>query len=689
MSVWSRRRDPLLILLAGLAAYATSFLGAFVLDDRPAILDNLRLRHLWPPDWLLGTMRPLVELSLTLNYAMGRLNPWGYHAVNLAIHLAAALVLYGLVRRTLEAAAGPAAAPPHASSPRRTIAVVGSGRMGALAPRHPLPHSVAFAVSLLWVVHPLTTQAVTYVIQRAESLMGLCYLLTLYCTLRGATADRPRRWYGLAVLCCALGMASKPVMVTAPLLALLYDRTFLSGSVREALRVRRGLYLGLAATWGVLVLLKLIVPPEAEATAGFQHKLIRPMEYAATQPAVILHYLRLAFWPHPLVIDYDWPIARTAGAVLPAALILVALLALTVWALRRRRTLGFLGVWVFGILAPTSSMFPLSDLAFEHRMYLPLAGAMCLIVLGVHRFLDRRLAAALLVFAAAGLGTLTARRSLDYRSELAIWADTVRKRPTNARAHLNLGFALANQGQVQGAYEHSLEGVRLRPGEGAGHLNLGYTLAQFGDYDQAIRHFEEVLRLRPNDPDAYNNLGLTMARLGRLDGAIAYYQQAIQLKPDDPRPHSNLGMAYARLGRRDEAIGAYRRAIELGPQLVNARVNLGHVLLNMGRHGEAAEEYGTAARLDPGRAEAHQYLGVALTRLGRVEEAARAYRQALRLAPDYAEAHGNLGAVLMHLGDSREAARHLARALELKPDLVEARENLDRLLLQHPELRSR
>src|SRR6266478_10167003 len=181
---------------AGVAVYYNSFAGVFLLDDHWRILDNLQIRQLWPP-WhaLAHNSRPLVQVSLAVNYALGGLNVWGYHAFNLAVHLLGGLVLFGIVRRMLQS-----------ERPR--------ARYGASA------CWLALAVAAIWLVHPLQTESVTYLIQRAESLMGLFYLLTLYCGIRGVQSPRPGAWFLGAVVACGLGMGSKEVMVTAPIMML-------------------------------------------------------------------------------------------------------------------------------------------------------------------------------------------------------------------------------------------------------------------------------------------------------------------------------------------------------------------------------------------------------------------------------------------------------------------------------------
>ena len=230
---WRALAGGAILAAIAAAAYSRTFSVPMFYDDVPSILHNPTLRHLgsafWPGGRSTVSGRPVLNLSLALNYAVSGTNVWSYHALNLAIHALACMALFGIVRRTL--------------APRE-------GERASI---------IAFCVALTWAVHPLLTESVTYLVQRAESLMGLLYLLTLYCFIRGAAADavRPRAWQALAVIFCLLGMGAKEVMVSAPLIVLLYDRTFLAGSFREAWRRRRGVYAGLAATWLILPFLVL------------------------------------------------------------------------------------------------------------------------------------------------------------------------------------------------------------------------------------------------------------------------------------------------------------------------------------------------------------------------------------------------------------------------------------------------
>jgi tetratricopeptide (TPR) repeat protein len=650
---------PLLVVAAGLLAYHNSFTGPFIFDDVPRILENPSIRHLWPPWSMVGhSSRPVVQLSLTVNYALGGFSPWGYHLFNIAIHILAALTLYGVVRRTFLSAT---------SRPEW---------------REAAPW-LAAAVAVIWEVHPLQTESVTYIIQRCESLMGLFILLTLYCVIRGAASPRRIWWNAGAVVSCALAMGCKPVAVIAPVVVALYDRACLSGSWREIAQRRGKLYVGLAATWLWLALLLARGPLEWRDSAGFGFKAITPFQYGLTEPGVIAHYLRLAFWPDPLCLDYAWPAARTPTEVWPGLIVVGALLAATVWAWRRKPALGFLGAWFFIILAPTSSFIPIADPAFEHRLYLPLAAVVVLGVSAVYALLGRRSLPVFLALA-VGLGFLTTRRNEDYRSELSIWSDTVAKRPDNVRAQYNLGNVLTEAGRATEAIGHYEQALRINPGYAEAHNNLGNVLQKSGRETEAKAHFERSLQINPKNAEAHNNLGNVFLHEGKVSDAIGHYEQALRIKPDYAEAHVDLGNALFQMGKVPEAIAEYEQALRIKPDLAEAHNNLGGPLMQIGRVQDAIGHLLEALRLNPDFTEAHFNLGNALSQAGQGNEAIGEYEQALRLKPDYAEAHRDLALALERNHRLREAIGHYEQALQIMPDRPESQNNLAWLLATLP-----
>jgi len=523
------------IVLAGLWAYANSFSGPFVFDDFPSVLHNPTIRHLWPiwdalqppRNGAAVEGRPIANLTLAINYAAGGLKPWGYHAVNLGIHLLAGLALFGLVRQTLKG--------------RGQVAKVDLRRGGQLL--QPDPLAFAFAVALLWTLHPLQTESVTFISNRAECLMGLFYLLTLYCLSKGGRpSPTPSLWLGLSVASCLLGMATKEVMVSAPLVVLLYDRTFLAGSFREAWCRRRAYYLCLAATWILLGSLVASMGGSRGKAAGFD-SFITPWSYALTQCKAVVHYLTLAFWPRSLVFDYGFSVVNAPGEVVVQALILFVLLAATLLSLRFRPALGFLGAWFFLILAPSSSILPLtSQTMAEHRMYLPLAAVIALAVgvaWGQVAKLDLRRGRQVLqsgpilvvvAVLAVGLGFATHRRNEVYQSEVGLWGDTARKCPDSIRAHFNLGMAYDEAGRRPDGRDEYFKVVLLDPFNADAHFRLADDLAIEGRMGEAIAHFQEAAFLKPANPEIHRNYGNALEAVGRGNEAAAQFAEANRLQ---------------------------------------------------------------------------------------------------------------------------------------------------------------
>jgi Flp pilus assembly protein TadD len=563
---------PLILVTIGCIAFANAMSGPFIFDDMNSIPHNPHIRSLWPiwepltptPHSAVAA-RPVIGLSLAVNYAIGGLDVRGYHAVNLAAHLATALLLFGLIRRTL--------------------------LTDALRPRYQ-SHSdrIALIVTLWWTVHPIQTEVINYTIQRTEIFMGLFYLLTLYCIARSATSPQASRWRVAAVLACALGMGSKEVTATAPIIALLYDRVYFADSFRDLLRRRWPLYAGLAATWIVVAVCVGTAPRDESVVrivagaVALDGTVVTPWTYLLTQTQVILHYLKISIWPHPLVLHYHWPIARSLTEVLlPAGFVLILFL-ITLWLLWAHPTLGFPGMCFFFILAPSSSILPIvTEVAAERRMYLPLAVVILFFVLLAHAILIRRPPSrfpvtpigcaamiGLVLLTTATLTFVTWRRNHDYRSDLAIWADTVDKQPLDPIAHLNLGSALAARGNLPQATRHFAESVSLLPTHAVAQYNLANAFLQQGKPEMASPHLTEALRIDPEYAAAHATMGILFAQRNELEQAEKHFAHALILRPDDAVYNVNMGNLRMAKGQIDQAINNYQRAVKKEPNHFNA-----------------------------------------------------------------------------------------------------------------------
>lgn len=581
-SVWPKAA-PLLIL-AGLCAYANCYPKAFTFDDEAWVVSQPLLDD--PAGYMLEMDgRPLLAVTNLAVHQLGRNNPLGHHILNVLVHLAATLTLYGVVRRAL-------------LSPRFGDRYVG---------RAPF---LAFAVALLWMLHPLQVQCVTYIIQRGEAMAGLFYLLVLYAMQRAdAAADTAGLtgsrfgWYALSVVSLVLGFGSKEILVTAPGAVILFDRIFLARSVREMVRRRWPFYLVFLLVWGGLTGWHLVRASGVKSGLGFGMETVTPTQYALTESGVLLYYLKLSVWPRGLAIDYQgWPWAHTWAEAMPEVAIILGLLALTAVLLFWRPAVGFVCAWFFLILLPTSSFMPIVDAVFEHRMYLSLASPMIGVVflgdwlLWVARL--RCLRPAALAAAAVALGVLTFLRNEEYRTAADVWEVAVGRMPDSVRARSNLAAGL-------------IGGDRT---------------------DEAIPVLERALELSPTDPTALQNLGAAHEYLGNYAAAAEYFRRLTEHYVD-----ANYWRLYAAnllvLGRWEEAADAYARGIELKSEQPDLHYGRAAALYALGRDAEAEAEAQAAAKVNPDWPEA--VLGAARSVV--VSERRRTNPDALRSAKTWAE----------------------------------------------------
>jgi len=586
------------IAVLGLAIYANSIAGPFVFDDLASIPDNPSIRSLWPLAQPLSppnrgeavSGRPLVNLSFAVNYALGGVEVRGYHLANIAVHVGCALLIFGIVRLTLD------------------------------------DTGVAAASAVIWMVHPLESEAVDYISARTESLMALCYLGTVYASVRSLRSPRAGRWIALAVASCAAGMACKESMVTAPLIVAAYDRTFAFRSWKEALRRRWLLYGGLAATW--IVLAGLIMSGPRAHSAGFVTASEVGLQtetgvwpYLLNQTRLVVHYLWLWVWPRQLVLDYGLPHPMSFADAAPYAIGLAFLGLITLAGLVVRSQLAFLGVWFFVTLAPASSVIPIvTEVGAERRMYLPAIALAILIALAGRQVSKRSTMAAVALFVclASALAAATIARNTEYRSAISIWTTVVDRWP-HGRAHQNLAAVLQAAGRQREMMTHLQEAVRDFP---EARYDLGAQLYFTGDTEQALPQLDQFLRERPDHPkarDARNLIGKAHAKLGdaamaRKDyaSAIEHYRGAVPTNQGAAGLWTSLGIALAASDRIDEAVESFRQAAAIEPLSARAHRNLANALLDARDVDGAVQHAREALRLNPQDAVTREILRDAL-----------------------------------------------------------------------------
>lgn len=625
------------IVVAACAVYLAGLNGALMFDDLGTVVRNPSIQHLGdlaavlrPPTGTPIAGRPLVNLSFALNYAIGGASPFSYHVVNLSLHIACALLLFAVVRRW--------------STP-----------------------AMAFAATLLWTVHPLNSEVVSYITQRTESMMALCLLATLYAAQRG--------WRVAAVVACAAGTLCKETMAVAPLAVVLCDWAYGEVRTAAAFRQRMPFYAALAGTWAILVAM-LMLGGQTTA-AGFTTAQIGVWTYLLNQPGMILHYLRLVLWPSGLVLYYGWPVPLTLSAVWPQVLIVSALVVTSVVALAKWPRAGALAMWVVLWLGPTSSLIPIAtEVGAERRMYVPLM-ALTVLIVSALAWAARRLGpsaralpAACVAIATVALGATTYARTLDYVAPLTM-ANTVLAHWPTANAHQLVGTELVVAGRFEEAVPHlriAAEGyppARLFLGEalfGAGHaMQAVPELEQFirdeptlapvrarmviakaygstGDMPKAIEQLRMVLAAEPDHAEAHGLLAEALMQQRAFAEAVPHYEAFLKTNGRNANGWSQLGVALASIDKAADSIPSFKNAVDLEPGNSRFHQNLARVLLTVGKTDEAIAEAQQALRINALDPPALDIFGRALAQAGRLADAKVILDRAISLDPTYAPA---------------------------------------------------
>ncbi len=595
---------PFIIVLVGVLAYANTFKVPFQFDDDAYIVNNpiIRTFHYFhapseiaaltdrsptavPPALRYAFMtRMLGYFTFAVNYFLHGLNVTGYHAVNLTIHILNGIFVFLILKATFRII-----------RPLEKDVEDASERF------------IAGVIALIFVSHPIQTQAVTYLSQRFASLAAFFYLLSLLLYIRFSLSSSGQ-WraaaYGGALVSTVAAMLTKEFAITLPFMLALYDITFLPGSRGD--RIRR-----LAPFAATLV----IIPALVFIQQGTLHDLDSTMRtitaadssnisrghYLLTQFRVVALYLRLLFVPAGQNIDHDIPVFTSffASPVLFSFLLLFILFGAALWlylfSSRHRehpelRLAAFGIIWFFVTLSVESSVIPLGELAAEYRLYLPSIGViMAVVSLGLYAAKRFSLRPALLygVYAViiVALSVASSLRNTVWASETSLWEDAARKSPARIRPHQNLGMYYGMQGRLEDAKRELNLALALEPMNFELHNNLGVVYRRLGAYDDAIHEYSTVLKLSPDDVMAHYNLGNVFLAQGKIPEATREFEIAVELIPDYDEVHNNLGIAYQKAGKLDAAIREFNRAVQLNPRNEHAGKNLAETV----RQAEAAK----------------------------------------------------------------------------------------------------
>jgi Tfp pilus assembly protein PilF len=595
-----RHEVLLLSLLAVIVVliYTPSLTTPYIFDDISNIRDNphiriasLSLKNLaWAGFHSPIANRPVANISFALNYYINGYNPVGFHVVNVLIHIATGFILYFLAKTTL-------------STPALKT---GYGRFGW----------IPFFTVFLWIVHPLQTQSVTYLVQRMNSLAAMFYILSMLLYVRFRLSVTTRSKWLLFAGCVVSGLlafGTKEISATLPGFIVLYEWYFFQGSNRQW--GQRHLLQLLAA--GLVVILVSLAyfkyAPLARILSSYDTRDFTMIERVLTQFRVVIFYISLLIWPRPsrLNLDHDFALSYSLTdpiTTLLALLVILALIVLAVLTARRDPLLSFGILWFFGNLVIESSVIGL-ELVFEHRNYLPSMLAIMALVALVFRYIKPVWLAVIPLCIAGTVFTVwTFERNSVWADEITLYQDCAVKSPAKARAQNNLGAALIPHGRLAEAVDQFRKALAIKYDYADAHYNLGSALARQGNLEQAIHEFKESLRLEPENLRALNNLGVALVLLARYREAMNYLQAALKINPSDADVHSNLGFVLMKQGDPDGAIRHLSRALAIDPDHADALNNLGLVLMDQGQIEAAYQLFARALQINPNLEQARRNL---------------------------------------------------------------------------------
>ncbi len=667
------------IVLLSLTVYANTLTNGFTnWDDPTLVIQNVAIRSLGFKNLLSiftpkpgQTYQPVRVLSYALDYYIWELNPIGYHLANTLLHTLSAIILYLLLANVLNQVRGD-----NFRDSNGTISLL---------------------TALLFSVHPVNVEAVTWIASRKYVLLAFFYFLSFYLYVRSSVkAQLGLLPYLFSILTCILALLSSPFAVTLPGLLMLYDycryRDIFPWKSFKKRLIYYIPYLLLALMQFIILSNVLSTGPDPTVK---RHYMDNPLFTFLTMFRVLYDYIKnifFPFWLNNRYVDYISLSFFEYKVIISFCLITFLALLLFLQIKKGEKLALFCIGWFLIAWFPVSNIIPISTTMADRYLYLPGVGLFLGFSLLVHkvsaRFFGRTsipiiITSLVLVFS---LSFLTVQRNKVWANSLSLWEDSLSKAPNSPIAHKNLADALDEKGRRDEAIGHYLEALRLKPDYAQAHNNFGLVLASQGKYQEAIDHYHRALRLKKEYSSAHNNLALALLQTGKVEEAVGHFYAAVRLKPDWAEAHSNLGNVLFTQGRINEAVTEYVEALRLKPNEADIHHNLAIALSRLGKMEEAIEHYAAVVRFQPNSATAHNDLGVALASVGNLEGAINHYGQALEIQPDYAEAHNNMGVTCAGLGMLEKAIVHFSEAVKLKPGYVQARQNLDLALKEANKL---
>ncbi|MDW7773842.1 MAG: tetratricopeptide repeat protein [Desulfobulbaceae bacterium] len=665
-------------LLIGIFVYSNSLNVPFYFDDFNTIQDSSLRMDNFSLDTITNAVskgklkeRPVANLSFALNYFLHGYMVQGYHIVNITIHIFNSIILYYFILLTL--------------------------KLPANKDKFRNPLLIAYVTSLIWLVHPLGTQSVTYLVQRMNSLAFMFYLLSMICYVRARSqqiqfskSNLSGPVYGnfcLTIFFGVLAIGSKEISASLPIMILIYELYFFQDFSFKPTKVKI-LWLGLiAASLIGLMYLYLGQNPWRIFTSTCSGREFTAYERLLTQFRVLIHYITLTVFPHPdrLIFDYNFPFSRSFLTPITTLYSFLALFVVFLTSLiiaRKERILSFCIIGFFITLVIESSIICL-ELVYEHRTYLPSIFLILFFVTGIYRITNAsRIVLGCLLIIVIPFSVWTYERNQIWQDPLVFWKDTVNKAPDKPRSLNNLGNAFYYRDNYDEAISSYKKALYTQPDFLPTLKNISIAYMAIDEYDAAEEYCRIALQYAPNFVDVHNNLAAILFKKYKIQNAEKHYLRALELSPDHALANKNFGGMLLRTGRSGEALPFLQKAAQFKKNDPELLLNLGESYLLTGKYTEALATYNRVLEIDDDSAPAHYNFALILAGTGSELEALKHYKKAVDLNPFYIPALYNYGNLLFRTGEIENAFEQYQKIIEMRPEMANAYNNLGLIMLQ-------
>jgi tetratricopeptide (TPR) repeat protein len=668
------------IAVLGAAVYANSLSGQFVWDDTHLVKDNIYIRSFSNiPEVFLKSVqgragqrsnfyRPAQMLSYMIDYSVWKLNVTGYHITNTLLHIFAALCVFWLIFLLFK------------------------------------DILTAFLTGAFFVVHPVHTEAVTYISGRADSLALVFMLLTFILYVRSVRAE-PKSPLIALVFLYALALLSRESSLILPVLLLLYHYAF-----KEKIKAKNFLPL---CSLAVLYIIARMTFLKGVAAVTIEHKSTMAQRIPGFFIAVF-NYIKLLIMPLGLHMEYGNEIFPLMKPEVFFGILLFLGITAAVFA-KKSDKLIFFGFGFFLItLLPSSNIYPINAYMAEHWLYVPSIGIFLVASGAAKNLYERKDLRIPVILFCGGLiifwGALTVRQNTYWRDPIEFYKRTLKYSPESGRVLNNISVYYHDKGEKEKAADYLKKAIEEDPDYAEPYSNLGLVYHGQGRYEDAIELYKKAVQIAPDYSEAYNNMGLSYDEIGRADLAADAYKKAMELKPDyakpyynlgnvmhdtkrykeavelykkaieinsrDEKPYYNLANAYGDMGKTDKAIYYYKKAVQVKPDYAKALNNLGNIYREQGKEKLAVDAYLSAIKVNPEDAFAYNNLGTIYASMKKFDLSLEAFKQSIRIMPGHPDLHFNLANIYRYLSRHEEAIDSYKKALDINPDYVRAYNSL-------------